>query len=107
MFGYQSSTVVTYFSMEHPGILLSGCLVTCRDKNKAGKGGQAPSVSFQDVAGIDTAKAELLEVVQCFRDASRYTRLNASMPTGVLLCGPPGTGKTLLGEPQISTRACS
>lgn len=70
----------------------------CRDKNKATRGGQAPAVNFQDVAGIDTAKAELLEVVQCFKDASRYTRLNASMPTGVLLCGPPGTGKTLLGK---------
>ena len=53
---------------------------------------------FQDVAGIDVAKNELLEVVQCLKDATRYTRLNASMPTGVLLCGPPGTGKTLLGQ---------
>ena len=88
----------------------------CRNKNKGGKGGKAPSVTFQDVAGADSAKAELLEVVQCFKDASRYTRLNASMPSGVLLCGPPGTGKTLLGmasllclylEGLVALRSCS
>lgn len=49
---------------------------------------------------MDSAKAELLEVVQCLKDAARYTRLNARMPSGVLLCGPPGTGKTLLGDSQ-------
>ena len=70
----------------------------CRAKNKAGKGAKAPVVTFQDVAGVDSAKDELLEVVQCLRDASRYARLNARMPSGVLLCGPPGTGKTLLGK---------
>lgn len=80
--------------MEAEGRVRSGC----RAKNKGGKGGRAPQVSFQDVAGVDTAKAELMEVVQCLRDAARYTRLNARMPSGVLLCGPPGTGKTLLGE---------
>lgn len=55
-------------------------------------------MTFRDVAGLDTAKEELLEVVACLRDARRYTRLNAKTPSGVLLTGPPGTGKTLLGE---------
>jgi ATP-dependent 26S proteasome regulatory subunit len=38
------------------------------------------------------------QVVACLKDAQRYARLNAKMPSGVLLCGAPGTGKTLLGE---------
>lgn len=52
----------------------------------------------RDVAGVDTAKEELLEVVACLRDSSKYAQLNARMPPGVLLTGVPGTGKTLLGE---------
>ena len=79
---------------------LTGVTNGCRAKNQGGKGGKAPQISFHDVAGVDSAKAELLEVVQCLKDAARYTRLNARMPSGVLLCGPPGTGKTLLGESQ-------
>lgn len=69
--------------------------------HRAKKGGAsklaAPPVTFRDVAGLDTAKEELLEVVACLRDARRYARLNAKTPSGVLLTGPPGTGKTLLG----------
>ena len=55
-------------------------------------------VTFSDVAGVEAACEELLEVVSCLRDAAQYTALNAKTPSGVLLCGPPGTGKTLLGE---------
>ena len=70
----------------------------CRAKKGAANKLQAPPVTFRDVAGLDTAKEELLEVVACLRDARRYARLNAKTPSGVLLTGPPGTGKTLLGE---------
>lgn len=69
----------------------------CRPK-KSGDSKSAP-ITFADVAGVDTAREELLEVVACLRDARRYSRLNAKTPSGVLLCGPPGTGKTLLGTP--------
>lgn len=55
-------------------------------------------VTFADVAGVENAKEELAEVVLCLKDASRYKKLNAKMPSGVLLCGPPGTGKTLLAK---------
>lgn len=70
-----------------------------RAKKGTGSKLAAPPVTFRDVAGLDTAKEELLEVVACLRDARRYARLNAKTPSGVLLTGPPGTGKTLLGEP--------
>ena len=60
------------------------------DKEKA--------VTFEDVAGIDEAENELVEVVDFLKDPQKYTRLGGSAPKGVLLVGPPGTGKTLLAR---------
>lgn len=78
--------------------VINVCAVVCRAKKGTNSKLQTPPVTFRDVAGLDTAKEELLEVVACLRDARRYARLNAKTPSGVLLTGPPGTGKTLLGK---------
>jgi cell division protease FtsH len=55
-------------------------------------------VTFDDVAGIDEAKAELQEVVSFLKDRPKYSRLGARIPKGILLVGPPGTGKTLVAK---------
>jgi cell division protease FtsH len=59
---------------------------------------QGPKVTFDDVAGIDEAENELVEIVDFLRDPQKYTRLGGTAPKGVLLVGAPGTGKTLLAR---------
>jgi cell division protease FtsH len=59
---------------------------------------QDAKVTFDDVAGIDEAENELVEIVDFLKDPPKYTRLGGTAPKGVLLVGPPGTGKTLLAR---------
>jgi cell division protease FtsH len=59
---------------------------------------QGPKVTFKDVAGIDEAENELVEIVDFLKDPKKYTRLGGTAPKGVLLVGAPGTGKTLLAK---------
>ncbi|WP_092747592.1 ATP-dependent zinc metalloprotease FtsH [Acinetobacter boissieri] len=55
-------------------------------------------INFQDVAGCDEAKQEVVEIVDFLKDPTKFKRLGASIPRGVLMVGPPGTGKTLLAK---------
>ena len=60
--------------------------------------GDQPTVTFEDVAGVDESKEELREVVEFLREPEKFISLGARIPKGVLLVGPPGTGKTLLAK---------
>lgn len=61
--------------------------------------------TFQDVAGVDEAKAELEEVIGFLKQPETFTRLGGHLPKGILLVGPPGTGKTLLAR-AVAGEAC-
>lgn len=56
------------------------------------------NVTFKDVAGLEEAKVEIMEIVDFLKHPDKYTRLGGKIPKGVLLVGPPGTGKTLLAK---------
>lgn len=63
-------------------------------------------VNFDDAAGVDEAKQELVEIIEFLKEPERFTRVGGQIPRGILLVGPPGTGKTLLakavaGESQV------
>eukprot|EP00242_Pyramimonas_sp_CCMP2087_P000821 CAMPEP_0198233314 /NCGR_PEP_ID=MMETSP1445-20131203/116175_1 /TAXON_ID=36898 /ORGANISM="Pyramimonas sp., Strain CCMP2087" /LENGTH=890 /DNA_ID=CAMNT_0043914005 /DNA_START=198 /DNA_END=2870 /DNA_ORIENTATION=+ len=68
--------------------------------------------SLADIAGIDSIKEEIVELIDYLRDSSRYISMGARLPAGVLMVGPPGTGKTLLakaiaGEAQVPFFSCA
>lgn len=68
--------------------------------------GTKVNINFNDVAGLDEAKVEVMEIVDFLRNPKKYTALGGKIPKGALLVGPPGTGKTLLakavaGEAQV------
>ncbi len=98
-----------------PWLLLIGFFIwLARRQTGAGRGGilggfgratarrvnpdEQQRVTFKDVAGIDEAEDELVEIVDFLKNPQRYTKLGARIPHGVLLYGPPGTGKTLLAR---------
>ncbi len=56
------------------------------------------SITFNDVAGLEEAKVEIMEIVDFLKNPSKYTNLGGKIPKGALLVGPPGTGKTLLAK---------
>jgi cell division protease FtsH len=60
--------------------------------------GEHPTVTFEDVAGVEEPKEELAEVVEFLKEPQKFIQLGARIPKGVLLVGPPGTGKTLLAK---------
>ena len=59
---------------------------------------QKVQITFEDVAGLDEAKEEVMEIVDFLKNPKKYTALGGKIPKGVILVGPPGTGKTLLAK---------
>jgi cell division protease FtsH len=96
-----------------PTLLLIGAFVWISRRTAAAAGGglfglgrsrakryseEQPKVTFEDVAGIDEAENELIEIVDFLKNPAKYQRLGGTVPKGVLLVGAPGTGKTLLAR---------
>ena len=69
-----------------------------KSKAKVYENGKTTNVNFSDVAGLEGAKEEIVEIVEFLKNPSKYTELGAKIPKGALLVGPPGTGKTLLAK---------
>jgi len=109
------SFLATLFLGFGPTILLVGLFIWLMRRQMGGGGGgvlggfgrstarrvapgEANRVTFDDVAGIDEAEGELIEIVDFLKNPQKYMRLGARIPRGVLLYGPPGTGKTLLAR---------
>ncbi|XP_013604049.1 PREDICTED: ATP-dependent zinc metalloprotease FTSH 8, chloroplastic-like isoform X2 [Brassica oleracea var. oleracea] len=108
-------------NLAFPVILIGGLFLLSRRSSGGGMGGGGPGggpgfplqigqskakfqmepntgVTFDDVAGVDEAKQDFMEVVEFLKKPERFTAVGARIPKGVLLVGPPGTGKTLLAK---------
>ena len=75
-----------------------GALSLTKSRAKVYVEGDSTKVTFDDVAGVEEAKAELTEIVDFLKTPERYKAIGARIPKGVLLVGPPGTGKTLMAK---------
>ncbi|MBD2309375.1 ATP-dependent metallopeptidase FtsH/Yme1/Tma family protein [Chroococcidiopsis sp. FACHB-1243] len=75
-----------------------GVLSIGKSKAKVYVEGESDKTTFANVAGVEEAKTELVEIVEFLKSPGRYTQIGARIPKGVLLVGPPGTGKTLLAK---------
>ncbi len=69
-----------------------------KSKAQVYEGSKSTNTTFKDVAGLQGAKEEIVEIVEFLKNPKRYTELGAKIPKGALLVGPPGTGKTLLAK---------
>ena len=84
--------IIRRMAMQQPGFMSLG-------KNKAKIYMQQDiGVTFDDVAGVDESKQELVEVIDFLKEPQRFTHIGGMIPRGILLVGPPGTGKTLLAK---------
>ncbi|MFZ7127343.1 MAG: ATP-dependent zinc metalloprotease FtsH [Desulfobacterales bacterium] len=85
------------FMMKRIGGQQAGFMTLGKSKAKIYKE-EGVGVTFEDAAGVDEAKQELVEIVDFLKEPEKFTRLGGKVPRGILLVGPPGTGKTLLAR---------
>jgi len=90
--------IVVFYSMARSRMGQSGFTNVGKSRAKIYDQYTHSDVTFADVAGVDEAEAELIEIVDFLKNPQKYTKLGGRIPKGVLLVGPPGTGKTLLAK---------
>jgi len=88
---------IWYFLMKRMAGAQTGFMTLGKNKSKIYMENEL-NVTFDDAAGVDEAKQELVEVIEFLREPARFTELGGKIPKGILLVGPPGTGKTLLAK---------
>jgi cell division protease FtsH len=88
---------IWYFLMKRMGSQQAGFMTLGKNKAKIYMENEL-NVTFNDVAGVDEAKLELVEVIEFLKTPAKFTDLGGKIPKGILLVGPPGTGKTLLAK---------
>jgi len=88
---------VWYFLMKRMGGQQAGFMTLGKNKAKIYMENEL-NVNFTDVAGVDEAKQELVEVIEFLKTPGKFTEIGGRIPRGILLVGPPGTGKTLLAK---------
>jgi cell division protease FtsH len=88
---------IWYWFMQRMGSQQTGFMTLGKNKAKIYMENEI-NVTFNDVAGVDEAKQELVEVIEFLKTPAKFTELGGKIPKGILLVGPPGTGKTLLAK---------